>query len=85
MVISMLSNALFSVLGISVLLIVSAYFENSILIGNYLMKLRVQEFLDSGISYTQMIVYLLLLLAAAYYVGVKVIRRLDYIHVKGDL
>lgn len=85
MVVSMMSNSLFGILTMSVLLIVSAYVENKFLIGNYLMKLRVKELAADGFSYRWMGIFLLILLVAGCLSGKKVMERLDYIHIKGDL
>lgn len=85
MVFSMLSNSILSIIIMCILLIVSAYFESWFLIGNYLMKLRVAELLENGISYFQMLLFLCALIMSGFFIGKKVMRRLDYIHVKGDL
>lgn len=85
MIISMISNSLIGILIMSMLLVTSAYIKNWILIGNYLMKLRVQEMSNDGISYTQMSVLLVILLITGFFVGKNIMKRLDYIQAKGDL
>lgn len=85
MVISLLSNSVIGILSMCILLITSAYLKSWILVGNYLMKLRIKELAELGFTYRQMAAFLLILLAGGMIAGRKVTGRLDYIHAKGDM
>ena len=85
MAISMWTNTLVGVIAMTVLTVVSAYAQKWYLIGNYLMKLRVTELIDSGVSCGKMIVFLFILLTVGVVVGRIQIRQMDYIRMKGDL
>lgn len=85
MVFSMMSNSMAALLIMCALLVTSAYFEKCYLIGNYLMKIRVETLLEGGISGGGIAAFLCVLLAAGLAAGSTVIRAMDYTRTKGDL
>lgn len=84
LVLSMKTNALIGLLAGICLLTISAYCSKWYLPGNYLMKLRVKEFLEGGMRVEYIVCGLLLTLAAGIILGKHIIRNMDYIQVKGD-
>lgn len=85
MIISMKINTIFGVIFMVGLVVSSAYAQKWYLIGNYLMKLRVTELIDSGFSYGKILIFLMILLVTGIIVGNILIRQIDYLRAKGDL
>lgn len=84
LVLSIKTNALTGLIAGVFLLTFSGYFSKWYLPGNYLMKLRVEEFLENGIKAEYIICSLLLALAAGIGLGKFFIRNMDYMQIKGD-
>lgn len=84
LVVTMISNAVCGIIFCMSLLTVSVYFSKPFLPGNYLMKLRVNEFLDVGVNVRVMLSGLALLFVLGIIVGRKKMEKMDYMTAKGD-
>lgn len=83
-VVSVFAGSITGFLGMSVMLIASAYSCKWYLPGNYLMKLRVNELLDEkGLLFIRILIAVSGI--AGVYCGKKVFENIDYMRGKGDL
>lgn len=84
LVLSICVGSIFGLLGVYCCLIISAYFTKWYLPGNYLMKIRIEEMLESQVTLNRMFVFLTVLLTMGILSGYDIMRRSDYLAMKSD-